>query len=104
MLVLTDTYLLATDEALFCGLLELFSRAVELYYNEDHKIGFEDVDIVTLVENVKEITGAQHRRDAEDHAFNLFFVDLQIQPYEQPLDFAPVLAKPVESWLDYQGH
>ena len=40
MLVLTDTFLLINDGPLFYGLLELFGRAVELYYNEDNKIGF----------------------------------------------------------------
>ena len=103
MLVLTDTFLLINDGPLFYRLLELFGRAVELYYNEDNKIGFQEVDIVTLAERVPLVMDAQHRRDAEDHAFNLFFVDLQIQPYEQPLDFAPVLAKPVENWPDYEG-
>ena len=90
MLVLTDTFLLINDGPLFYRLLELFGRAVELYYNEDNKIGFQEVDIVTLAERVPLVMDAQHRRDAEDHAFNLFFVDLQIQPIQQALELAPV--------------
>ena len=45
----------------------------------------------------------QHKRDAEDHAFNLFFVDLQIQPIQQAISEVVLKKEEVESYPDYQG-